>query len=223
MRIPPSGCASADDSLTKNREIFLPAIAFAKPSTFAAAFFGLAAAFSGATPAAAQVRYLVEPNHTFVNLEVRHFNTSTVRARFDRIDGFVVVDAAGKRGEADITIDTGSISSGIEAFDAHLRNADFLDVERYPKARFHSTDFRFFGERVISLVGELTMLGKTLPVRLDASHFNCYDSPIVKARVCGGDFETTIDRSKWGMSWGIDRGVPDRVRLLIQIEAVAQP
>lgn len=171
---------------------------------------------------AAPVRHVVEPNHTFVNFEVKHYDTSTVRARFDRVDGFVVVDTDAKRGEADITIDTASVSSGIEAFDAHLRNADFLDVERYPQARFHSTDFRFFGNRVAALVGDLTLLGKTVPVRLDASNFNCYDSPIVKARVCGGDFEGTIERSRWGMNWGIDRGVPDRVRLVIQIEAIAQ-
>lgn len=189
----------------------------------AAAAFGLAAAFACASAGAAPVRYVVEPNHTFVNFEVKHFDTSTVRARFDRVDGFVVVDTQAKRGEADITIDAASISSGIGSFDAHLRNADFLDVERHPKARFRSTDLRFFGDRVVSLVGELTLLGKTLPVRLDASHFNCYDSPMLKARVCGGDFETTIERSRWGMNWGIDRGVPDRVRLLIQIEAVAQP
>lgn len=198
----------------------MPAPSYAR-NVIAAAAFGLAAACTSA--GAAPIRYVVEPNHTFVNFEVKHFDTSTVRARFDRVDGFVVVDTQARRGEADITIDTASISSGIESFDAHLRNADFLDVERHPKARFRSTDLRFFGDRVVSLVGELTLLGKTLPVRLDASHFNCYDSPMLKARVCGGDFETTIERSRWGMNWGIDRGVPDRVRLLIQIEAVAQP
>lgn len=194
----------------------------ARAAAAAAAALGLAAAFA-TSAVAATVRYVVEPNHTFVTFEVKHFDTSTVRARFDRVDGFVTVDTAARRGEADITIDTGSVSSGIAAFDAHLRNADFFDVERHPTARFQSTDFRFFGDRVVSLVGQLTMLGKTMPVRLDATNFNCYDSPIVKARVCGGDFETKIERSQWGMNWGIDRGVPDRVRLLIQIEAVAQP
>jgi polyisoprenoid-binding protein YceI len=196
---------------------------FTTTARAAVAALGLLTALSCTISQAAPVRHVVEPNHTFVTFEVKHFDTSTVRARFDRVDGFVIVDTATKRGEADITIDTASISSGIASFDAHLRNADFLDVERYPTAHFRSTDFRFFGDRVISLVGELTMLGKTLPVRLDATHFNCYDSPIVKARVCGGDFETKIERSQWGMNWGIDRGVPDRVRLLIQIEAVAQP
>jgi hypothetical protein len=64
--------------------------------------------------------------------------------------------------------------------------------------------------------------GKAVPVKLEAQRFNCYDNPMLKARVCGGDFETTIRRSQWGMSWGIDMGVPDAVRLLIQIEAVRQ-
>ncbi|HEY0878645.1 MAG TPA: YceI family protein [Zeimonas sp.] len=189
----------------------------------AAALLGALAALSCATADAAPVRHVVEPNHTFVNFEVRHFGTSTVRARFDRVDGFVVVDLDAKRGEADIMIDTASVSSGIDAFDAHLRNADFFHVERHPNARFHGSDFRFDADRVVSVGGELTLLGRTLPVTLNATHFNCYDSPIVKGRVCGGDFEATIERSRWGMNWGIDRGVPDRVHLVIQIEAVAQP
>ena len=193
------------------------------PASIAAAALALLGVVAPMTVEAAPVRHVVEPNHTFVNFEVKHFNTSTVRARFDRVDGFVVVDTQAKRGEADITIDTASVSSGIQSFDEHLRNADFLDVERHPQARFRSTDFRFFGDRVAALVGELTLLGKTQSVRLDASNFNCYDSPIVKGRVCGGDFEGTIERSRWGMNWGIDRGVPDRVRLVIQIEAIAQP
>lgn len=194
-----------------------------KPRSATRAIVAVLGAMVCASAAAAPVRHVVEPNHTFVNFEVRHFNTSTVRARFDRVDGFVVVDTEQKRGEADITIDSASVSSGIDAFDKHLRTADFLDVDRHPNARFRGADFRFDGERLVRVDGELTLLGKTLPVSLNATNFNCYDSPIVKARVCGGDFEATIERSRWGMNWGVDRGVPDQVRLLIQIEAIAQP
>ena len=70
--------------------------------------------------------------------------------------------------------------------------------------------------------GTLTMLGKSLPVTLKANLFNCYMNPLVKREVCGGDFETTIKRSQWGMNWGLNMGVPDDVRLLIQVEAVKQ-
>lgn len=51
-----------------------------------------------ALPAAAEpVRYVVEPHHTFVNFEVLHNKTSTVRARFDQVDGFIVLDRAAKK------------------------------------------------------------------------------------------------------------------------------
>jgi polyisoprenoid-binding protein YceI len=44
---------------------------------------------------------------------------------------------------------------------------------------------------------------------------------MLKREVCGGDFETTIARSQWGIVYGLP-GIPDNIRLLIQIEAVKQ-
>jgi polyisoprenoid-binding protein YceI len=58
-------------------------------------------------------------------------------------------------------------------------------------------------------------------VTLKATTFNCYDNPMLKREVCGGDFETTIKRSQWGMTYGLP-GIPDDVRLVIQVEAVKQ-
>jgi len=178
-------------------------------------------ASAGAASAAPQ-RYVVEPMHTFVTFEVLHFGTSTVRARFDRKDGHIVLDREARTGEAKITIDTASVNSGVPDFDKHLKSKDFFDVANTPEAVFAGTTFRFDGERVSAVDGTLTLLGKTNPVSLKAVRFNCYDNPILKARVCGGDFETTIRRSQWGMNWGIDMGIPDEVRLTIQIEAVRQ-
>jgi polyisoprenoid-binding protein YceI len=59
-------------------------------------------------------------------------------------------------------------------------------------------------------------------VTLKATQFNCYMNPMFKREVCGGDFETTIQRSQWGMGWGLNMGAPDAVRLLVQVEAVKQ-
>ena len=181
----------------------------------------LALASAGVATAAPQ-RYVVEPLHTFVTFEVLHFGTSTVRARFDRKDGHIVLDREARTGEARITIDTASVSSGVPDFDKHLKSKDFFDVTNAREATFAGTKFSFDGDRVTGVDGTLTLLGKTNPVSLKALRFNCYDNPILKAQVCGGDFETTIQRSQWGMSWGIDMGIPDEVRLTIQIEAVRQ-
>jgi polyisoprenoid-binding protein YceI len=165
--------------------------------------------------------YTVEPTHTFVTWEAKHFGTSTVRGRFDKKDGSISIDRSAKTGKADITIDTSSISTGVAPFDKHLKSKDFFNTEEYASARFIGDNFTFEGTKVTAVTGTLTLLGKTQPATLKATNFNCYDNPIVKREVCGGDFETTIVRSAHGMSYGLP-GIPDNIRLLIQIEAIKQ-
>jgi polyisoprenoid-binding protein YceI len=166
--------------------------------------------------------YAIDPSHTFVVFEAKHFNTSTLRGRFDRKEGSVNLDRAAKTGSADITIETASVSTGVPALDTHLKSADFFNAGAAPSVKFVGDKFSFTGDKVTAVSGSLTMLGKTLPVTLTASNFNCYMNPLVKRETCGGDFETTLARSQWGMSYGLNFGLPDNIRLLIQIEAVKQ-
>lgn len=167
-------------------------------------------------------RYVTDPNHTFVTFGVRHFGCSTVRARFNGVAGTVEFDGAARTGSADITIQTTSVDSGTPYFNAHLCSPDFLDVIKYPTARFVGSHVTFKGDTLAAVEGELTLKGQTHPVTLTSTHFAVYDNPLHKAEVLGGDFETTIQRSWWGVNWGLDVGVPDTVRLEIQIEAVRQ-
>lgn len=171
---------------------------------------------------AAPAQYQIDPMHTFVYFEVIHFRTSTVRGRFNDVSGKITLDQAASKGSADITVDSRSIDSGVDDFNAHLKSKDFFDVEKSPTARFVSDKFEFDGEKVKSVSGQFTLLGKTMPVTLEAKRFNCYHHPVMKVDTCGGDFATTIKRSQWGMNWGIDVGVPDEVKLDIQIEAARQ-
>ena len=181
------------------------------------------AAFAVAGLAQAQsATYAIDPAHTFVTFEASHFNTSTLRGRFDRKDGTVVIDRKAGTGKAEISIDTASVSTGVAPLDGHLKSKDFFNVAQTPEAKFVGDSFAFDGDKVTSVAGTLTLLGKTQPVTLKASNFNCYNNPLLKREVCGGDFETTIARSQWGMNYGNDFGLPDKIRLLIQIEAVKQ-
>ena len=86
---------------------------------------------------------------------------------------------------------------------------------------FHEAPLQIF-DKVKEVTGQFTLMGKTNPVTLKATKFNCYMSPMIKREVCGGDFETTIDRTAFGLSYGIAYGFPKDVRLVIQVEAVKQ-
>jgi polyisoprenoid-binding protein YceI len=187
-----------------------------------AAMATTAAITAVSAPASAQsTTYSVEPTHTFVMWEAKHFGTSTSRGRFDKKAGSITIDRAAKTGKAEITIDMKSMSTGVAPFDKHLIGDDFFAAEKFPEAKFVGNNFKFDGDKVVEVAGTLTMRGKTNPVTLKGSGFNCYDNPYVKRQVCGGDFETTITRSQYDMTYGLP-GIPDNIRLLIQIEAIKQ-
>ena len=186
--------------------------------------FALAAAtlLAGAAQAATPNEYAVEPTHTFVTFEINHFGASVNRGRFEKKEGTVQFDKAGKTGKVDISFEASSISTGTPAFDKHLQGADLFNAAQYPTLRFVSDKFNFDGDKVTSVAGQLTLLGKTGPVTLKANQFACYNHPMLKREVCGGDFEATIDRTQWGMNYGVEWGFPKNVRLLVQVEAVKQ-
>ncbi len=166
--------------------------------------------------------YAIDPTHTFVVFEIDHFGTSTNRGRFDKKEGTVAFDRAAKTGKVEITIDTTSVNTGTAPFDQHLKSDEILKTGTFPTAKFVGDKFKFNGDKVTEVAGTLTLLGKTNPVTLKAGKFNCYMNPMLKREVCGGDFETTITRSQYGVSYGLDWGFPDAMKLIVQIEAVKQ-
>ena len=166
--------------------------------------------------------YAIDPTHTFVSFELSHFGTSTNRGRWDKKEGTVQFDRAAKTGRVELTIDMNSINTGVPSFDGHLKSKDLFNTAEHPTARFVSTKFVFAGDKVTAVEGTLTMMGKTHPVTLAAKQFNCYNNPMFKREVCGGDFEATIQRSQWGINFGLPMVAPDNVRLLVQVEAIKQ-
>ena len=183
--------------------------------------FAAASLLAGATQAQA-ADYAIDPTHTFVTFEISHFGTSTNRGRFDKKEGTLQFDRAAKSGKVEVTVDIASVNTGTPTFNKHLLSSDIFDASKFTTAKFVSDKFSFEGDKVSEVSGTLTLMDKTSPVTLKATNFNCYNHPRLKREVCGGDFETTLDRSQFGLNYGLDWGFPKNVRLVIQVEAVKQ-
>lgn len=182
-------------------------------------------AAAAALPAGARAQaatYQIDPLHTFVIFEVMHFGTSTNRGRFDRSRGTVTLDRTARSGAVDITVETRSVNTGVEAFTKSLLSRDFLSTAEHPTARFTADRLVFDGPKLTEVQGELMLLGIKQPFTLKALNFNCYENSMFKREVCGGDFEGTLQRSRYGIQWGLNLGFPDAVRLLVQVEAIRQ-
>lgn len=181
--------------------------------TLAVALIGAAAA--PAAPAQA-LAYSVDPAHTRVHWEVKHFGTSTQRGRFGAVDAHIVLDRAQHRGELSVTIDTRVVDSGVPALDGMLRGASFLAAEQHPQAWFVASSLEFDGDRLVGARGEFTLRGISRPLQLRALRFACRED--AGREVCGGDFEAEFRRSDHGITFGLPF-VGDAVRLTIQVEA----
>lgn len=179
----------------------------------------LATLLVGTAPPAAAAPWTIDPTHTFVHFEVSMFGLSTQRGRFDRRQGSLEFDPAARHGRVEFVVETASVNSGSPALDEVLRR--LLDSAAHPQARFVAGSFDFDGDRVRSVDGELTLRGLTRPLALKALRFDCYFNPLFRRKVCGGDFESTLRRSDWGLDAGGESGLADGVRLLVQIEAVS--
>jgi polyisoprenoid-binding protein YceI len=164
--------------------------------------------------------FAIDPTHTFVNYENGHYGTTTNRGRFSTKDGTLYFDRAARIGKVEVVIDITSVNTGVDFLNRQIQGKDFFNVADFPTGTFKSDEFVFNGDKVSEVRGQLTLRGQTHPVTLKSTKFNCYINPLVKREVCGGDFETTIQRSQWGVLWGLQFGFEDAVKLLIQIEAI---
>ena len=180
-----------------------------------------AASLAGASTVAlaAPENFTIDPVHTHVHWEIKHFGTSTSRGRFDAVSGNLTLDREARSGSASISIATGSISTGFAPFDGVLRGRYLLATTEYPTAYFVAQRFEFQGDALASVTGVLTLRDVSQSLTLRALRFACrIDTEPVAHEVCGGDFETVFARSAFGITHSLPF-VSDRVRVLIQIEA----
>ena len=173
-------------------------------------------------PALAEVEtYNIDPRHTFPAYEVGHLGYSIQRGRFNKTQGKITLDTAAKTGSAEVTIETASVSSGVDKLDEHLRGDDFFNSAQFPQITFKSSELVFDGERVRQARGTLTIAGISKPVTFELTHFKCGMNLMIMRKVCGADMTTTIKRSDFGMKYGLPM-LADEVLLRVNVEAIKE-
>lgn len=168
--------------------------------------------------AAAADTYELDPTHTFPYFELEHLGLSKFTGRFDKTSGTATLDLAKKTGSVEVKIEVDSISTGVDKLDEHLQKDDFFDAKKFPTITFKSTAFKFDGDKLDEVKGELTIHGVTKPVTLEVEHFACKEHPMKKVPACGINLEGTIKRSEFGISTYVPM-VGDEVKLRIEAEA----
>ncbi|WP_070990140.1 YceI family protein [Halofilum ochraceum] len=179
---------------------------------------------------AAPRTWVIDPEHFSISFGVEHAGFAEVMGLFQEAEGQFVYDPETRELESgEVTVQADSVFTAHKERDKHVRDGDFLDADAHPEIRFVATGYEPQGEDRGELRGELTLLGETRPVTLDVrinrmgeypfggSLFN--DPPYV----IGISAKTTIQRSEWGMTYGVeDDIVGDAVDLRFELEARRQ-
>ena len=109
-------------------------------------------------------KWFFEPGHTAAEFCVRHMMVTFVRGHFKDIHGTLVFDPADPGATSvEATIEASGIWTGEAARDAHLKSADFLDVEKYPKITFAGKQVELAGANEAVLTGALYLESSTRP------------------------------------------------------------
>jgi polyisoprenoid-binding protein YceI len=169
--------------------------------------------------------WTIDPVHSEVSFVVRHMMVSKVRGRFDKFEGAITTGQDPLASSVTADVDLGSVNTGNETRDNHIRSEDFFHVEKHPTMTFRSTGIRRDGENYL-LDGDLTLRGVTRPVtfRLEVNGFG--PDPYGGTRA-GFSATGEINRNDWNVSFngkipGSDNAVvlSDKITITLEIEAV---
>lgn len=162
-----------------------------------------------ATPAASAIdlkkvsggNYVVENHHTQVLWSVSHFGFNDYLGLFGQMTGTLTLDKVKPaNSKVVINIPINDVATSRADLNKHLMSADFFDVAKYPTASFVSTSVVPMPGNKAKIMGNLTLLGVTKPVVLNAQLSGAGANLMSKKETIGFHATTTIDRTQWGLS-----------------------
>jgi polyisoprenoid-binding protein YceI len=178
-------------------------------------------------------KWFLEPGHSAAGFAARHMMVTVVRGHFKDVHGFLELDEERALGATvEVTIDARKLWTGEPQRDAHLRSADFLDVEHHPEIRYRGRVTTILSGHDWIVDGDLTIRGVTRGARLRVHYLGRWSTPWWDGAVdlgpktrAGFVAETRINRHDFGVSWNsaLDQGgvvVGDEIDITIDAEAV---
>ncbi|MDO6824617.1 YceI family protein [Marinobacter sp. 1_MG-2023] len=164
----------------------------------------------------------VDDEHFSMVFEIMHIGYAPVMGMFRKVEGeFVYDEDTQELISGKLAFESKSVFTNHEKRDDHLTGKDFLNSDKFPDITFTVTSFEPTGESTGVVTGDLNMLGKTQPVDLDVTLNKAAEYPIGHEEyTLGISAETTLKRSDWGMTYGLDPAlVGDEVNLRFGFEA----
>lgn len=159
--------------------------------------------------------------HAAIQFKISHLGYSWLVGRFNDFDGSFSYDKnKPKASKIKVVIKTNSIDSNHAKRDKHLREEDFLNVDKYPEAKFISTSFSQNTDGTAILKGNFTLLGVTKPISINVKYIGEGDDPWGGYRI-GFEGETRISLADYGLTYDLGPAAAE-MDLFFQIEGVKQ-
>lgn len=179
--------------------------------------------FASSSALAEPQRYELDPEHTTIAFKVDHLGYADTLGVFLAFEGGFTYDMTTRElSDLTVSVQTASVESFNEARDNHVKNADFLDVANHPVMTFTASGGTPATETSGTVTGDLTLLGKTLPLTLDVTLNKAAPYPFGHGRfTLGISAKGVVKRSDYGMTYAVENGfVGDAVEVIIETEAM---
>lgn len=163
--------------------------------------------------------YKVDSSNSSVNWKANRFGFSDQSGKITNISGYLDFDEVDpKSASVEVEIGVESLVTGFAKLDEHLKSSDFLNVAKFPTAKFKSTAIIPFGKTFAKIKGDLTLLGVTKSVTLDAKLIKKGTNPVNQQKTIAFYATTSLKRSDFGMNFGLP-GIGNLVSIEINLEA----
>ena len=161
-----------------------------------------AATAAPTTATTAVSTWKIDPSHSAAEFKVRHMMISYVKGNFSGLSGVLKLDENDySHSTVEVSIPAASVSTVDDKLDAHLKEADFFDVEKFPALTFKSTSIRSLGDRDYEVSGDLTIRGVTKSVTLSVDDVSAPSKDPWGNQRIGLSAFAKVNRKDFGFVW----------------------